>query len=396
MAEIKMKEENKSLQVFVVMNSFKNSLSSEEANDAAVAGIHLSRITADCRQGTAADGRTDILEILKAGKEMTDYSLEVMDALGDIKTASYSADPEAGIVYMNISQAAPVNDETRRYPLEASTYGAGQMIQDAMDQGFRNFVISTRDVAACDGGKDMLEALGFRFLNQDGEDAGPGNPGLAEVIQVDDSEADPRLNDCVFKIACNTQNSLLGDECDAIFGSQKAEAGMKRWKDISLAWRESIHPELPESDFNQDQMPGAGAGGGLGFAFAAYLNGTLMSEADLVVEKNEIEKQIEWADLVITGTECFDSSSMKNQWFKRILELAKKHKKKVLVFAGSTGLSPDEILESGVDSVFSIRKNPCFFEDELNDVYSNAEITADQLEQCVFEVFMLIKSFAKA
>lgn len=379
------------LKVACIMNSFKESLTSEQANQAVYHGLEASGIPFLFRSSVFADGGQGTLEALLSCVDCQEQKIQVKDALLQKKTARYYID-DSGTAYMEMAEAAPLTMETRNHALEASTRGVGEMICHALDLGCRHFIIGLGGSATSDGGKDMLEALGFVFLDQNGHPAAPGNAGLGDICSIQADSLHPGLRESIFEIACDVENPLLGEQgAVAVFGPQKgagtdlqktAEKNMQNWAEQVRHFLHCTGQQHPEN------RPGAGAAGGLGFAFNTLLHAELKSGADLIIEKNKIEQLLDWADLIITGEGAFDSQSLQGKGPGRIIQLAVQKGKRVLIFAGKIDLDPQTALSSGADGFFSIMQGPCSLQQALDP-----ENAAQNLKQAVFQQCLLIRSF---
>ncbi len=168
--------------------------------------------------------------------------------------------------------------------LSHSTYGVGEMITDAIQKGCRNFIIGIGGSATNDGGIGMLKALGFRFLNKYGNDAGEGGQALGKIFSIKTDNKNPLLETCHFQVVCDVQNPLCGKNgATYIYGPQKGDTdGIKDFLDSGMKNYAERTADALGTDFTEAK--GAGAAGGLGFAFLSYLNATLSPGIHLVME----------------------------------------------------------------------------------------------------------------
>ena len=183
------------------------------------------------------------------------------------------------------------------------------MITDAIHKGCRRFIMGIGGSATNDGGAGMLQALGYDFLDKDGNQIKHGAIGLKDLAKIKDDHVISELKDCEFHIACDVTNPLCGEEgCSAIFGPQKgATKQMVKDMDQWLAdYAKIAKQSFTKADANK---PGTGAAGGLGFAFLTFTNATLKSGVDLILHETKLEEEIKDADIVITGEGCLDAQT---------------------------------------------------------------------------------------
>lgn len=248
---------------------------------------------------------------------------------------SANTTPTDALAIMEMSQASGITLlKDHLAPLEASTYGVGEMILDALDKNIRHFVIGIGGSATNDGGVGMLKALGYRFLTKKGNDIQPGNAGLSELSTIDLRQADARLQECSFDIACDVDNPLTGKRgAAAVFAPQKgASAEQVKEIEANLLHLHTVTKQvLPEAD---NLYPGVGAAGGLGYAFKNYLHANLKSGIELILKKIKAEDYIKEADLVITGEGKIDFQTAMGKAPIGVAKLAKKYAKPVIAFAG--------------------------------------------------------------
>ena len=206
-----------------------------------------------------------------------------------------------------------------------TTYGVGEMIQDAISRGIRNFIIGIGGSATNDGGTGMLSALGYEFLDADGQPVGFGGQCLEKIASISDKNKLDQLNECHFQIACDVENPLCGPTgATYIYGPQKGaddtllpilDAGMENYGRIAEAF----------TGKQTMQASGAGAAGGLGFAFVTFLNGELKSGIDLILDAVGLEKSLENADYVITGEGRLDRQTAMGKGPAGVAKLGKKY-----------------------------------------------------------------------
>lgn len=261
-------------------------------------------------------------------------------------------------------------------PLITSTYGVGQLIKEAVGCGIRNFIIGIGGSATNDGGAGMLEALGFEFLDADGNPIPRGAAGLSKLRTISDAHADPLLKDCTFRIVCDVQNPLCGPNgCSRVFGPQK---GATEAQIVQMdAWLRN-YAVISGGD---PDAPGAGAAGGLGYAFMTFLNSSLERGIDVVIEATGLESHIAEADLVITGEGRIDSQTVMGKAPSGVAALAKRYNKKVIAFCGIATEDSNVCCDQGIDVICPIKSDSITIEEAMKkDVASeNLVAAAEQI-----------------
>ncbi|MBR4288305.1 MAG: glycerate kinase [Clostridia bacterium] len=367
--------------VLLLMDSFKGSLSSVECGNAAAEGIKAAFPESKTKVLPIADGGEGTLDALLQGIGGQEVPLFATGPLGKKIPCRYGILPDGTAVIEMASVAGlPLLSKEERNPMLTTTFGVGEMILDALNKGCRRFFIGIGGSSTNDGGVGMLTALGFEFLDEHSIPIPPGGKGLASLSSICKEKADPRLSECIFYIACDVDNPLLGENgCSAVYGPQKgATKAMVRELDCSLAKYARLTKKLfPKADENK---AGAGAAGGLGFAFLSYLNGTLQNGTPLVLKVIGAEKEIEKADIVVTGEGRLDHQSVMGKAPAGVARTAKEKGKTVIAFSGCIGKGAKALNDAGVDAYFAICKGAAALEDLMakETAYQNLKDTAEQ------------------
>lgn len=378
--------------IVVAIDSFKGSLSTFQSAEAIKDAAKIVFDDAEVVVSPIADGGEGTVDAIVSATKGEMIEVLVKNPLGDRIKACYGMIPQTKTAIIEMSAAAGITliGEDERNPLETTTFGVGEMILDAISKGCRKFVIGIGGSATNDGGVGMLQALGYEFLDCDGNAIDLGAKGLKNLFEIKLENALPEIAECTFCIACDVTNVLCGDMgCSAVYGPQKG-ATPEMIKDMDMWLRnyaELTKKVLPESDMN---APGTGAAGGLGFAFMSYLKGSLESGINLVMKETGLEEHIKDADLVITGEGRLDGQSYMGKAPVGVAKLAKKYDIPVIAFCGS--VTEDAVLcnEHGIDAFFPIVRTPCTLSEAMDcdNAYKNLKNTAEQ-------VFRLIKVYRK-
>ena len=175
------------------------------------------------------------------------------------------------------------------------------MVRDAIEKGIRHFIMGIGGSATNDGGAGMLQALGYDFIDDNGNTIGFGAKGLGQLSAIRTENALPELKECLFRIACDVTNPLCGKNgASVVYGPQKGATPemaemMDRWLEKYSGIVRTVNPKA------DPQYPGAGAAGGLGFAFHSFLKASLEPGIKIVLDETGFEKYVREADIVITG-----------------------------------------------------------------------------------------------
>lgn len=371
------------MKVTIAIDSFKGSLSSIDAGQAITEGIKAAIPEAEVYVSPIADGGEGTMEAIVSATGGEIVSIPVHDPLAQEVIASYGIIHESNTAIIEMASAAglPLIPAEQRNPLYTTTYGVGEMIGDAIERGCRNFIIGLGGSATNDGGVGMLQALGFDFLDSDGDSIIFGAEGIADLTEIRTDNAMEELSECKFFVACDVKNPLCGDNgASAVYGPQKGatpddvvtlDGLLKKYADLTKE-------VLPDSDA---EFSGSGAAGGMGFAFLSYLNAELKSGIDLVIEQTKLEEHIKDADIIVTGEGRLDSQSVMGKAPVGVASLGKKYGKKVIAFSGCVTEDATECNNHGIDAFFPILRTPCTVEEamEHDNAYKNLRNTAEQV-----------------
>ena len=370
------------MKVVIAIDSFKGSMTSLEAGSGAAEGIKRVYPHADTVVIPVADGGEGTVDALVLGMGGTKECVKTKDPLGRDIEAYYGIVGNTAVMEMAAASGITLVKEDERNPLNTSTYGFGLMILSAIEKGCRKFVIGIGGSATNDGGVGMLSALGFEFLDKKGEVVEPGAKGLENLCSIKANKALKELKECSFSIACDVTNPLCGkDGCSWVYGPQKGATDkmvkdMDSWLSGYALLAKTINPMADEN------APGAGAAGGMGFAFMTFLGGELKSGIDLILRETRIEEHIKTADLVITGEGRLDFQTAMGKAPAGIAAIAKKHKKPVIAFAGGVTPEAKAVHGAGIDAYFPIVRGVCTLADAMDNANARSNM-ADSVEQAL-------------
>lgn len=366
------------MSILVALDSFKGSMSSLEAAQAVKNGII--KAYGSKEEVTiipVADGGEGTLEALTYGKRVAQHKVEVTGPLGDAVEATYMV-VDGHIAIMEMAQAAGLTlvPLEKRNPLYTTTYGVGEMIAHGLSVGCDKFLLGIGGSATNDCGVGMLQALGFQMLDNGLKNVKFGAKGLKEIVEINKDKVISKVFDSEFIIACDVDNPLLGDRgCSNIFAPQKGAT-----PEMVAAMEEGIkHFVKVVGDDDLHCTPGAGAAGGLGYAFLQFLDGKLMSGADMVIKETCLEKYIKTTDIIIVGEGKMDAQTTMGKIPFAIAKLAKKYNKKVVAVAGLVE-DKDILMNAGAfDYIISVDNRGMTLEDAMKkeNAMHNLEKTID-------------------
>lgn len=372
------------MKTVIAIDSFKGSLTSMEAGNAAKEGILRIFPRADVQIRPLADGGEGTVEALVGGMGGKMRRITVTGPLGSPVECEYGivGRDSAAIIEMAGAAGITLVPDEKRNPLYTTTYGVGEVIRDAILQGCRRFVIGIGGSATNDGGIGMLQALGFGFLNGEGKQAAFGACGLEELVSITEDGVMPQLRECSFRVACDVTNPLCGElGCSAVYGPQKGAtpemiADMDRWMARYAALAGQTHKKA------DPKRAGAGAAGGLGFAFLTFMNAALEPGIQIVLEESGLEETLRDADLVITGEGRLDGQTAMGKAPVGVARLAKKYGKPVIAFAGGVTKDARACNEQGIDAYFPILRSISTLQEAMQPENAKANM-ADAVEQAM-------------
>lgn len=377
------------MKVIIAMDSFKGSISSIEGSQAVSDGIreidpHATIVTLPLADG--GEGTVDAIVHATSGKIV---ETKVTGPLHESVRAKYGLTGDGKTAVIEVAEACglPLVPDENRNPLKTTSYGVGELILDAVEKGCRHFVVGLGGSATNDAGVGMLQALGVKFLNQQGDEVGLGGHVLNEIEGIDLSEVDSRIHECVFRVACDVNNPLYGEKGAAyIFGPQKG-ATDEMVVELDRGLRHFSEVVEKELGIDLHSKPGSGAAGGLGAAFSGFLGGTLESGIGLVLDLINMEKYLGGSDLVITGEGMLDGQTSMGKAPVGVANLAKKYGVPVVALAGAIKQENFQLNDQGLAS-FSIIPAPMSLEEamERERTYQNLKFTAQQVVHLVKQV----------
>jgi glycerate kinase len=366
------------MKIVIAPDSFKESLTAMAVATEIEAGFREFFPDAQYVKLPVADGGEGTVQAMIDASGGRRVELQVTGPLGEPVPAFYGlmGDGATAVIEMAAASGLELVPPAKRNPLYTTSYGTGQLILNALDAGARRFVLGVGGSATNDGGAGMLQALGGRLLDAAGADLNAGGGALAALARIDLSALDPRIKDSVFDIACDVTNPLVGERgASAIFGPQKgATPEMVEQLDANLRHYAALFAR--DLDQHVAEIPGGGAGGGIGAGMMVFLGGRLRPGSEIVTAAVGLDAAVADADLVITGEGRIDGQTIHGKTPIGVAKVAQRHGKPVIAIAGGLASGAAAVHAHGIDAVFGAVSRPCTVEEALAGAAVNVRSAA--------------------
>ncbi len=314
-----------------------------------------------------ADGGEGTTEAVVEAENGTWIEAPVHGPMMEPVTARYGRlDDKRAVLEMAAASGLPMVPMEKRNPLYTTSYGTGEMIRHALDQGFEEISIAIGGSATNDGGMGCARALGVRFLDSDGKELEGRGEDLEKVRVIDVANLDPRIGKTKITVMCDVTNPLCGPNgATYTFGAQKGatpdiqkrlEAGMVNYRDVIRS----------QFGTDPDAIAGAGAAGGLGTALTVFFGGIMKSGIDTVLDLIDFDARLEGSDLVVTGEGRTDWQSCFGKVMQGVGERAAAKGVPAVGLSGSLGRNADQIFEHGILSLMTTVDAPMPLEEALD------------------------------
>lgn len=364
----------------IASDSFKESLSSASIAEAAETGIKRLYPDTEISKFSVSDGGEGLTESIVSALGGQYVNMTVSDPLGRSINAVYGICSGTAVIEMAAASGLPLIAPQERNPMHTTTFGTGELIADAINRGCRKILLGMGGSATCDGGTGMLEALGWRFLDKNGNALHGIGGNLAAIATIDDSGVPDAVKETEFTVACDVRNPFSGPQgASYIFSPQKgANPQEVEQLDRGLTNFAAIIAGKYGTDITS--MEGAGAAGGLGGACKAFLNATLKRGIEMVLDAINIDDAISDADLVITGEGKVDSQTPSGKTAAGVLGRCQKHGVPCVAIGGMVAMC-DELLHAGFAGIFPILSRPCTLQEAMDEstAFENVARTALQI-----------------
>ncbi len=366
------------MRILIAPNSMKGSLNAFDFADIVEQAFLQVSDEFEIRKLPVADGGDFTGEVLKRSLNAKNIFVEVRGPLGELVQSKYSISGSIAIIEMADASGMKLVDTKLLNPLKASSFGTGQLINDAVKKGCSNIFLAIGGSATVDGGMGMMEAIGFRFLDKNSLELTGNGRNLSNIHSIKKPD---NLKNSSIKIICDVDNPLLGESgAAAVFGPQKGatpemvidlEKGLKNWANIIYS----------ETGKRLELVEGGGAAGGIAVPLIAFYNAEIVPGADFVLNQLNFEENVKWADIVISGEGKIDSQTLNNKAPFAVAKIARKNNKPVFAIGGKVEKEASLIF----DEVYS-----------LTNSLISSEYAIKNVKQLLFDVSCeLAKGFVK-
>jgi len=373
------------MKIVIAPDSFKESLTALHVCEALEKGIKTHFPNAEISKVPMADGGEGTVQSLVDATGGQIIQAKVTGPLGKEVEAFYGilGDGKTAVIEMAAASGLHQVPMDERNPLITTTRGTGELILKALDQNVKHIIIGIGGSATNDGGAGMAKALGAKLINTNGAEIKEGGGSLNQLAAIDLTNFDSRLAEVKVEVACDVDNPLTGETgASAVFGPQKgATSDMVKQLDRNLAHYAAIIEK--EMDIHIQNVPGAGAAGGLGGGLLAFLSAELKPGVDIVIEATQLESYIKNADLVITGEGRIDGQTIYGKTPIGVAKTAKKHSVPVIAIAGSIGAGSEAVYEHGISALFSVVPGAVTLSEALEKAGENVERTAKNVASVI-------------
>ncbi|ALQ40899.1 glycerate kinase [Fusobacterium hwasookii ChDC F174] len=368
------------MKIVVAPDSFKESMSAKEVCDSIEKGLLSVSKNWEIVKVPMADGGEGTLEALIDATNGKIFNEKTLNPLGEEITSRFGILGEKNIAIIEMASTSGLEliSPEKRNPYITTTYGTGQLMLKSLEQNVEEIILGIGGSATNDGGAGMLQALGAKLLDKNGNEIGFGGYELSKLDKIDFSNLDKRLKNIKILVACDVTNPLTGKNGSSyIFGKQKgATPEMIEVLDKNLLHYSKIIKR--DLGFDVNDIPGAGAAGGLG-AGLLTLGAILKKGIEIVIEANELDKKVQGADLVITGEGSIDGQTRFGKTPYGVVSVAKKYNIPTVTLTGNVGKDIDILYDYGFDAIFSIMQGVDTLENALKNGKENIEKTAKNI-----------------
>ena len=348
------------MKIVIAPDSFKDSLSAQGVADAIALGLAQVWPDALLVKCPMADGGEGTVESILAACEGERRRTQVRGPLGATVEAAWGWLPQSHTAIIEMAEASGLQlvPPGQRDACSSSTYGTGELIRAALDEGADRVILAIGGSATNDAGAGAMQALGVVLLDDQGQPLPPGGLALANLSRIDLRDLDPRLAQISFEIAADVDNPLCGSHgASVVFGPQKgATAQQVQALDRALGHFAEHCARALTKDVRDE--PGSGAAGGLGFAAKAFLGAQFRTGVDVVAQLTGLAEAVSGADLVITGEGRFDAQTLRGKTPFGVARIARQHGVPVVVIAGTLGEGYQALYEHGIDAAFALANGP--------------------------------------
>lgn len=378
------------MKVLVAPNSFKESLNSIEVAHHIAKGLRKVSRKFKITELPLVDGGTGTSYIMTKALDGEFVSRKVTGPTNSMITATYGVVPKQRVAIVELAEAAGLKliPKKERNPLITTTIGVGELILDAVNNRYRKIILGIGDSATIDCGVGALSGLGARFLDRKDSPIELNCKGLLNLKRIDTSQIPERVKSTKITIACDVKNILTGRYGALVYAKQKGakRATMPLIRKALKIFKKVV---LKQYQIDLDKIPGSGAAGGIGGAFVAVLKSEIISGFGLIKELVYFEDAIKACDLVITGEGKIDKQNLYGKTTKKVVDIAYKYKKPVILIAGSITKDAEIFYKYGVIGQYSILKSSV----SLKNAIKNAPKLLEDLAYSIGKNFEIVSPY---
>lgn len=362
----------------IAPDKYKGSLSGFEFCDAVEEGLKRVFKEATILKKPLADGGDGTIAIVKHYLQGSMQEVTVQDPLFRPIVASYLYDASKQIAFVEMAEASGLKllkheDQNCMY---TTTFGTGELILDAINKGASKIILGIGGSATNDGGIGMATALGYQFLDTNGQAIQPIGANLSMIAMIDDSKVTPKLATTDIVVACDVTNSLYGSQGAACIYARQKGASQEEIALLDQGLRIYARVVNTFSQLDVQDIKGAGAAGGMGAGSHVFLKARLTSGINLIKEIADFDNAVKDADWIITGEGQLDRQTLSGKTILGVIETAKKHAIPLAAFCGSIDVSITDQEEIGITYATSILPSICTLEEAIKSSYKNLVMTS--------------------
>lgn len=363
------------MHILIAPNAFKNSLDATKVAEAINKGLHQSKLSCTTACFPVADGGDGTAGLLMDHLDGKQVVVMVKDPLGRKIKSSFGwiEKDKTAIIELALASGLQLLEPKEYNPLITTTFGTGELILEALNRNATKIILCIGGSATVDGGTGILRTLGIKFFDAKGKELNDLPRSLPSLSEIDVNRIDKRIQNTEIIILCDVENSLLGSNGAAtVFGPQKGasekdiqllETGLTKFRDVALN----------KTGRDMAAIKHGGAAGGVAAALHTFFNARLVNGIDYFLSITGFEKELEKADMVITGEGSIDLQTLHGKGPYGVAKKAKEHLLPVIGMAGKVPVVTDKALQVYFDRLISINDDVTDFEEALKDTYVNLE-----------------------
>jgi len=369
------------MNILIAPDSFKGNLTALEVAENIESGIKKAFPAAEVNKIPMADGGEGTVQSLVDATGGEKIYKKVTGPLGKKVEAYFGllGNGNTAVIEMALASGLPLISEDEADPCKTTTYGTGELIKAALKKNIKKLIIGIGGSATNDAGVGMAQALGAKFLDGTGEEIGYGGQELKRIQKIDLSNLEEKIYDVDIEVACDVNNPLYGHEGAAYVYAPQKGADRETVKILDNNLRHLSKIIEKQLGKNVQNIPGAGAAGGLGAGLVAFLGAELRSGIDIVLEENKFEEKLMDIDLVITGEGKIDGQTVQGKTPIGVARKAKEYDITTIAIAGEIGKGIEKVLEDEIDAVFSAVHQDASLKEAMEKAPEWLQFSAEQV-----------------